>query len=702
MEETGSESLSANAGIAADYINALGQRQSISPHTIQRLLDAMGYTAQPGPADAAPLPPVRVYRQKTPYRNGPDDRHWLIPGGQGNFRWWLHTEQGRIHHGKIAAGQRLSLPVSLPPGYHRLTLNQNGREWHCQIIIAPRRCYEPDELLAERKLWGTCVQLYTLRSEHNWGIGDTGDLKQLIREIARRGGSFVGLNPIHALYPTLPDNASPYSPSSRRWLNTLYIDVGDVEDFQLSPAARAWWARGETRRALEEVRASPGVDYRRVAALKYTALRLAWQQFNRRAADDVRRRDFEEFVRRGGDSLRYQGIFDALQGQLIARDKGNWSWQVWPEEYRDARGPAIEEFCRHSSGEIAFYIWLQWLADRQFNDCFALCRTLEMPIGLYRDLAVGVSDGGAETWSEPALYCLRASVGAPPDVLGPRGQNWGLAPMSPHEMASRGYQPFIDLLRANMRGCGALRIDHVMSLLRLWWIPLGDTAGQGAYIHYPVDDLLAILALESQRNHCMVIGEDLGTVPQEIVSRLFNNGIYSYKVLYFEQDDRHVFRPPSGYPSQSMATLTTHDLPTLRGYWTSDDLRLGRALGLYSDDGILSFLHQDRRLARQGLLDALHRQGSVPERTRRQADRLLMSPVLNRGMHLFLADSASALLGLQPEDWLDMAEPVNVPGTSDEYPNWRRKLSRSLDEIFADSSVNRLLREINRRRGKAG
>ncbi|WP_213990167.1 4-alpha-glucanotransferase [Sodalis sp. dw_96] len=702
MEDIGSKSLSANAGIAADYIDALGQRQTISPHTIQRLQEAMEDAAESGASPAAPLPPVLVYRQNTPYRDGPDDRYWLMPGGQGRFRWWLHTEQGRIHHGKAVAGERLSLPVSLPPGYHRLTLNQDGREWHCRIIVAPRRCYEPGELQQQRKLWGTCVQLYTLRSGSNWGIGDTGDLKRLIREIAGRGGSFVGLNPIHALYPSLPDNASPYSPSSRRWLNILYIDVSDVEDFQLSPSARLWRSRKETEQALEQARSCPQVDYRRVAALKLTALRLAWQQFNRRAVDDTRRRDFEEFVSRGGDSLRYQGIFDALQGHLSACDNGNGNWQVWPQQYRDARGPAVEEFCRRSSREIAFYLWLQWLADRQFNDCFALCRTLGMPLGLYRDLAVGVSDGGAETWSEPALYCLRASVGAPPDMLGPQGQNWGLAPMSPHEMAVRGYQPFIDLLRANMRGCGALRIDHVMSLLRLWWIPLGDNAGQGAYIHYPVDDLLAILALESQRNHCMVIGEDLGTVPREIVSRLLQSGVYSYKVLYFERDGSHVFRSPSHYPPQSMATLTTHDLPTLRGYWGGDDLRLGRALGLYPDDGILAFLHQDRRLARQGLLDALHRQGSVPERTRRQADRLKMSPVLNRGMHRFLADSASALLGLQPEDWLDMAEPVNVPGTSDEYPNWRRKLSRSLDEIFADRSVNRLLREINLRRGKAG
>ena len=701
MEETGFDTISADAGIAADYINARGQRQTISTHTKQRLLEAMGRNAGPRTVPVAPLPPALVYRQSEPRQNSLQHRPWLMPAGRGHYRWWLRTEQGRIHHGKAVAGEQFPLPVALPAGYHRLTLTQDGRKWHSQIIIAPRRCYEPDDLLAQRKLWGACVQLYTLRSENNWGIGDTGDLKQLIREIAGRGGAFVGLNPIHALYPALPENASPYSPSSRCWLNILYIDVTAVEDFQLSAPARQWWARQEVRQALALARESEQVDYRRVSALKLTALRLAWQQFCRRNENDALRRDFEEFVRRGGESLRYQGIFDALQEHLVGLDDGNWGWQVWPEAYRDAHGAAVEEFCRRSSSQITFYIWLQWLAARQFNDCFALCRSLNMPIGLYRDLAVGVSDGGSETWSDPALYCLRASVGAPPDLLGPQGQNWGLAPMSPHEMAARGYQPFIDLLRANMRDCGALRIDHVMSLLRLWWIPLGETAGQGAYIKYPVDDLLAILALESQRNRCMVIGEDLGTVPQEIVSRLADSGVYSYKVLFFEQDEQHKFRIPADYPVQSMATLTTHDLPTLRGYWGADDLQLGRALGLYPDDELLRFLHEDRQQSRQGLLDVLHRHGSLPVRLSHRAERLDMSTALNRGMHRFLADSASALLGLQPEDWLDMAPPVNVPGTSTQYPNWRRKLTHSLDHMFADDQVNRLLRDINRRRNRA-
>jgi len=273
--------------------------------------------------------------------------------------------------------------------------------------------------------------------------------------------------------------------------------------------------------------------------------------------------------------------------------------------------------------------------------------------------------------------------------------------MDPHIITARGYEPFVQLLRANMKSCGALRIDHVMSLLRLWWIPYGETADQGAYVHYPVDDMLAILALESQRHSCMVIGEDLGTVPKEIVSKLRDSGVYSYKVLYFESDDKKRVRAPELWPAQSMAVATTHDLPTLRGYWEADDLTLGKTLGLYPDEEVLRELYADRERAKQGLLDALHQHGCLPKSTGHKAARMAMNATLNRGLQRYIADSSSALLGLQPEDWLDMADPVNVPGTSYQYKNWRRKLSTPLEKMFADEKVNRLVKDLDKRRKAA-
>ncbi len=273
--------------------------------------------------------------------------------------------------------------------------------------------------------------------------------------------------------------------------------------------------------------------------------------------------------------------------------------------------------------------------------------------------------------------------------------------MDPHVLQARGYQPFIDILRANMRDCGALRIDHVMALLRLWWVPAGETADKGAYVAYPVHDLLGILALESHRQGCMVIGEDLGTVPEEIVSLLRDSGVFSWKVLWFEQGRQGQYRAPRAYPRQSIASASTHDLPTLTGFWSGGDLQLGEELGLYPDKKTVLNLQQQRLKQKQALLDALHKAGAVPARSAKQAASLAMTPGLNQSVHRFLADTNSALLGLQPEDWLGMTTPVNVPGTVDKYPNWRRKLVQPLESIFADDDVNKLLKTVTKRR-KAG
>ncbi|ADU71776.1 4-alpha-glucanotransferase [Pantoea sp. At-9b] len=667
--------------IALDYIDAHGQPQTISADTRQRLLAAM----QPAAAEITPLPAVKVFQHGQPLV--------LSPTLNGPAQWRLQSETGRQWTGQCSALQRLQLPT-LPEGYHQLTLMQDSNTTTCAIIVTPSRCYEPAELLNGESLWGACVQLYTLRSDHNWGIGDFGDLQRMLQQLAQRGGAFIGLNPLHALFPGMPESASPYSPSSRRWLNVLYIDVNAVEDFRQSEDAQRWWHSSPTQQAWQAARACDWVDYRAVSQLKLTALRLAWSHFRQRELADPDLSAFDTFVAAGGESLQLQGVFDALHAMLMAQDASHYGWPVWPQEWQHPNSAAVRAFRIEHSTEVNFYLWLQWLAARQFAACWEVCQQQQMPIGLYRDLAVGVAQGGAETWGDRELYCLQASVGAPPDILGPLGQNWGLPPMDPQVMQARAYEPWISLLRANMRDCGALRIDHVMALLRLWWIPRDGNAAQGAYVHYPIDDLLAILALESQRHRCMVIGEDLGTVPDAIIDKLRDAGVYSYKVLYFEQTSTKDFRPPRQWLRQAMAVATTHDMPTLRGWWQSDDLSLGSELGLYPDSVILAGLHQQRHAAKQALLRSLRHTGYLPEFARHGA----MSRALNHAMHRYLADSRSALLGLQPEDWLDMASPVNVPGTTDHYPNWRRKLCVTLEALFRDPQVNALLADIHQRR----
>ncbi|MBE8908240.1 4-alpha-glucanotransferase [Enterobacter asburiae] len=690
MESKRLDSAAQAAGISLSYINAHGKPQSIGADTKRRLLDAM-HKAD-AKASVAPVPNVKVFTagKKMP----------LAVEGRGEFSWLLTTEEGHQHKGHATGGKTLNLPAKLPEGYHTLTLTQDDLRFHCRVIVAPKRCYEPQALLEGKKLWGACVQLYTLRSDSNWGIGDFGDLKKMLVDVGERGGAFIGLNPIHALYPANPESASPYSPSSRRWLNVIYIDVNALDDFKNSKEAQAWWKLSTTQQALKQARDADWVDYSTVTALKMAALRLAWKGFSQR--DDEQMAAFRQFVMQEGESLYWQAAFDALHAYQVKEDEMRWGWPVWPDAYQSVDTPEVKAFCEKYADEVDFYLWLQWLAYSQFAACWQVSQGYKMPIGLYRDLAVGVAEGGAETWCDRELYCLKASVGAPPDILGPLGQNWGLPPMDPHVMAARAYEPFIDLLRANMQNCGALRIDHVMSVLRLWWIPYGETADHGAYVQYPVDDLLSILALESKRHQCMVIGEDLGTVPVEIVSKLRDSGVYSYKVLYFENDHEKTFRAPKAYPEQSMAVATTHDLPTLRGYWESGDLTLGKTLGLYPDEEVLRGLYQDRELSKQGLLDALHKQGCLPKRAGHKASLMSMTATLNRGLQRYIADSNSALLGLQPEDWIDMAEPVNIPGTSYQYKNWRRKLSTTLEKMFADDGVNKLIKDLDKRRRAVG
>ncbi|WP_024872054.1 4-alpha-glucanotransferase [Tolumonas lignilytica] len=679
------------AGIADSYISASGEPVRISPSTQEKILDALGNI----PLQSSALPPVNVFRQ------GEVPRILLQDSVDDVCHWRLQPETGKAMRGGVVHGF-LTLPENLPLGYYKLCLLQ-GRKViaESRVIIAPARCYEPEAIQQGNKTWGACVQLYTLRSEENWGIGDFADLKQMVSALAAQGADFVGLNPLHALYPASPDSASPYSPSSRRWLNIIYIAVHKLPDFQLSSAAQLWWQNPEVQQQLQAARASDNVDYPQVTALKLTGLKLAYQYFASLPHDIPRVVEFEQFCKQHGESLQQQATYDALHAWLKQQDANAWGWPAWPVEYQQWDSSARMQFRKEHGDEIRFYAWLQWLAQGQLQECQQTARDAGMLIGLYRDLAVGVTEGGTETWCDRELYCLKASVGAPPDILGPLGQNWGLPPMSPQVMRQRGYQPFIDLIQANMKACGALRIDHVMGLLRLWWVPQGCTAVDGAFVSYPVDDLLAILALESQRHQCMVIGEDLGTVPAEIVAKLRDNGVYSYKVFYFERAPApdSGFYAPQDYPAQAMTTLSTHDMPTLYGYWQADDLTLGQHLGLYPDAEVLASLYADREHAKQRMLDSLHSQHSLPEEYSRNAHGMMMNPVLNRGIHLHVAQSNSALLGLQPEDWLNMTMPVNIPGTTHEiYPNWRRKLSTPLEAMFQNPDVISLLAEINRRR----
>ena len=586
------------------------------------------------------------------------------------------------------------LPFSLAEGYHRIRLMQNDTEQ--SLIVTPAKCYQP-AAFNERKQWGIALQLYALRSEHSWGIGDFTDLANTVRYLASVGADFVGLNPIHALYPAQPENASPYSPSSRRWLNISYIDVTAMPGFDKCQRSRALVQAPEFQHRLTELRSKDYVDYSGVMQLKLPVMRSLYQWFiEQGGATD---KAFSQFVSDGGQSLQYLAIYDALHVSLYQQDQNNWGWPVWPEQYRDPDSAAVKEFAAQHQADIGFYCYLQFVAKRQLCAAQQLAKDAGMLLGLYRDLAVGVSEASTEIWANPGLYCRDASIGAPPDPLGPTGQNWGLPPMQPYQLYKQGYQPFIDLLRANMCDAGALRIDHVMALLRLWWVPKSAAnASGGAYVYYPIMDLLGILALESQRNQAVIIGEDLGTVPDGIRELLHDYGVFSYRVFFFETAADGGYISPSHYPQQAMATLSTHDLPTLTGFWHCEDLRLGHELGLYPDNNQLQQLYGQRHANKQRILDSLHGHQVLPEYYARSSEHLGMDQTLNYAMQRHLAAGNSQLLCLQLEDALQMQLPVNIPGTSNEYPNWRRKLAENIEQWQSNQQIRQLFADISARR----
>jgi 4-alpha-glucanotransferase len=716
-------------GIESHYTDAWGKPATIDPSTKKKLLGVMGYGVDDLDKlqnqvedDAkkvwlAPLNPVQVIRQgetlqitlRLPIELVNDEYCCLITTEEGvSLSHNLIPTDGQLINVADVDGVEfqeylLDLPLDLPLGYHHVALQIDGDELATmRLIIAPLSCYKPQTLLAGNKVWGLSVQLYCLRSTINWGVGDFSDLAFLLEKVAKQGAQFVGLNPIHALYPANPDACSPYGPSSRRWLNFIYIDVTNLDGYETEITQQIVTAP-EFQQRLEAARQAELVDYAAVTSLKLQALSSVFDYQNTQYLNKNTKHNkaFKAFIEEGGESLQTLAVYDALQESLAVQGKPAWGWPVFPQELSDFHKPTVATFTKKNAKRVKFFLWLQWQAALQLAAVNEVAVANNMCIGLYRDLAVGVSEGSAEIWGNKDLYCTNASVGAPPDILGPLGQNWGLPPMDPEKLYAQQYQPIIDLFSANMRATGALRIDHVMALLRLWWVVKGDSAKQGGYVYYPVDDLLAILALESHKNQSLVIGEDLGTVPDEIRDKLADNGVYSYRVFFFEQAKDGGFYSPSHYPTQSMSTLTTHDMPTLSGYWHCDDLELGKQLGLYPTAEILETLYVSRHENKQAILDTLHGHHSVGEEVSHDVNFVAMSKALNFGMQLHMAGGSSELLSLQLEDWLQMDKPVNIPGTFKEYPNWQRKLTRNLQDIFSDPELNKLALELTEARIKA-
>ena len=577
-------------------------------------------------------------------------------------------------------GDNDTLWIKLPQlacGYYALSAETGGKCRLVRLIVAPESVYQPKLLANGRRMNGLTMHLYSLRSERNWGIGDFTDLLNLMKYAAEKKLDFVGINPLHALFTSKPAFASPYSPSSREWLNPIYLDIEKVGAFTYNEQLKNWLAQPKIRQRIAALRVTETVTYTAVWACKRDALHMAFNAFEQDTCEAAanERAAFEAFVLEKGKALQGFGLFEALD-QYYSRP-GQVGWQSWPSEFHQPDGEAVEKFARSHEREIRFYMWLQWLCAEQLQEVNKAAAEYGVKLGIYGDLAVGVARGSADTWLNRQDYCMDVSVGAPPDPLGPTGQNWNLPPLNPSMLKHTGYEKFAHLLRENMRLYGVLRIDHVMALCRLWWVLNDKTADFGAYVHYDAEVTFAILALESQRNRCVIIGEDLGTVPDQARYLLNRYQVFSYKVMYFSKG-WNGFQLPEEYPEQAITVISTHDVAPLAGYWIGKDLDTMFKLGTLPDAAAFQTALDEREHDKADLLDKLKETGCLGADIQMpaKADEILLA-----ALHKYGALSRSKLYAVQLENLLGVIDNLNVPGVTDGYPNWAQKMPVPLEDF---------------------
>lgn len=636
------------AGLAPRWRDVFDQEHAVSPDTLRLALAALDLPAATRAqireshaalaAQAEEAPPLLTARQGAP----------IALRGQGAGHVRIRLENGEAD-AVLADGE---LPAIDTQGYH--TLELPDRE--VVLAVAPARCLVAGDFVAERgrRLWGLAVQLYALRHPGDGGIGDFTALAQFARSAASHGADAVAISPVHAQFSADLHRFSPYSPSSRVLLNIMHIDAGAPDD------------------PTDRVQAEALIDWPEASRRKLARLRLLW-----RNAGPKTLRDFAAFRVERGDVLESHARFEALHAHMLADHPRAWHWRDWPAEYRSPELPAVARFAAEHEDEVSFHAFAQFLADSGLAAAQHACRDAGMAIGLISDLAVGTDGGGSHCWSRQAETLLGLSVGAPPDLLSPAGQDWGLTSFSPRGLALHGYGAFIDMLRASLRHAGGVRIDHVMGLARLWVIPTGAGATEGVYVRFPQTDLLRLVALESRRHQAIVLGEDLGTVPDGFQDVLDEQGIAGLRVLWFERFQDTRFKPPGEWTKGAVAMTSTHDLPTVAGWWEGRDLQWREQIGMLRDPSV----DHDERARDRGLLwDAFRASGAA----------LHEPPALDEGHHaagsaaVHIGISACDLALLPIEDALALREQPNLPGTLDEHPNWRRRLPGLAADLLDD------------------
>lgn len=666
------ERAAARFGIELEYADTWGKTHVSSDAALRQALAALGVPAHDARELEDTLQAERLAEWSRPFPpcvvawedadsiriNIPAQRHtcpirlefeWEHGGGVRSEAPGLDAAERAGIAGQQFVGMRVSLPAGLPHGFHVLRAYWvDGPEprlfGEARFIVCPRKVRTP-----QRRMAGVAISLYGLRSARNWGCGDFTDLRAMVDALAPAGVAFLALNPLHAIANRQPFNTSPYLPESSLYRNFLYLDVENTPGYEPGDAPRE---------EIEALRASHFVEYERVARIKLAALRRAYGRFVKSGAAAP----FDEYTAREGVHLEHYARYCALWQAAHECDSRVWLWTEWPEEYRDPQSPAVEEWAARHREEIGFYKFLQWQIDRQLAEAQAHAVSSGMAIGLYHDLALATDRFGADLWANRRFYVEGARVGAPPDDLAPAGQDWGFPP--PHREAHRAdsYELFAQWIRENGRHGGALRIDHVMRFFRQFWIPGGLSAAEGVYVRDYAEDLLGVLALESSRGGFIVIGEDLGTVPPGVRERLAEMGVLGYRVLWFEKNMDGSFRRPGEYPEHAAVTTTTHDLCTLAGYWLGRDIEARRAAGLVDEEGC-------------------ERQWSARTAEIARLEEALVGAGFPSDSVGFLLSTPCLLAILNQEDLTGETEQQNLPASTWQYANWRRKMRVAVEDL---------------------
>lgn len=703
-------------GVEPGYWDIWGHRHEARPEVIRALLGSLGVPTDDEHALASavqarterdwdsPVPTTLIVCETD--RTFPLSVPGRDAGARASIR--IRWESGGEEQFDVAAGElpvsetaeirgetyhrrQAPLPSSLPLGYHELTVACGGRSSVSHLIVTPQRAWLPDRLAGGGRAAGVAVSLYGLRSSRNWGCGDLTDLESFIDWVSEElGAAFVALNPLHAIHNRQPFNTSPYLPNSIFYRNPLYLDVERLEDFRFSRRAQTLLASPETQTEIAALRTSPLVEYERIHELKARFLRYCFDTFLRRCrATPQRREAFDLYCAREGELLDRFATYCALDEWIHARHPDVWIWPDWPPEYQDPHSEATRRFAASHPGRILFHKYVQWQLDVQLAAAQRHAVEKGLWIGLYHDLALATDSCGSDLWSHRPFYLTGCRVGAPPDDFAPEGQDWGFPPPNPDRHNSDGYRLFTESIRHSLRHGGALRIDHVMRLFRLFSIPAGVKAVDGTYVRADHEALVRILALESVRNKALIVGEDLGTVAPEIREILSRFRILSYRLLYFERESGGAFRLPRSYPEQALVSSTTHDLATLAGFWRNRDIEARHDAGLLPSEEDYRAQLQARALDKQRMLDAFFAEGLLPEWFPRDAAQVSeLTGELHNAVIGFLARTPSMLLLVNQEDLTKETEQQNLPGSTWQYPNWRRKMRLSIEELRITSQAH--------------